>query len=35
LPKLTGQEIGGGSTQDQIDRWKQWGKERSAHKFVQ
>jgi hypothetical protein len=27
LPLLTGQEIGG-STQEQIDRWKEWGKQR-------
>jgi len=28
LPKLTGEDIGrGGSTQEQIDRWKRWGKE--------
>jgi HEAT repeat protein len=26
LPKLTGQDIGGGSTQQQIERWKGWAK---------
>ena len=26
LPRLTGQEIGGGSTQQQIERWKEWAK---------
>ena len=28
LPLLTGHDIGGGSTQEQIDRWKEWGKQR-------